>query len=429
MTTMSTLRGKGYLRHGRLLLPASVVPARRHERPVDLVPVATPAEPAEPLPVPVDQAPVVEPVSAQPDGRPDEPTGPVESVESVEKGRGRRRESADELEARLAEERRLANVQRDDALERRWAVAEHRDDMADVDADSASRARRRAEAARDEAAQADLAALYRRAAKDGERARIRADIQRSAEMRALRIAAVQRSSLWGGLPILLGFAAWSTTGVQAGMVRLLGLEPYSAGWWAAWIVEPLLIAIVAGIIVVKAVLNMSGGKTDWRANLAEWGALGTSVALNLFGGWRGGDWMSAAGEALAHSIGAIGAAVTAWLIGVVIDYASKATPWLGADRLADMGLWMPGPEDARTPIRRGKRGLETVDPEALPDAVRKVLAATKTAIESGDLPADPSAYAIYKNVMDGKGDRDRSRQVALLVAGWRPESQRGLRAV
>ncbi|MEV6693350.1 helix-turn-helix domain-containing protein [Micromonospora sp. NPDC051196] len=251
-------------------------------------------------------------------------------------------ENAEQLAARLAAERAVIDVQRTDQRERRRLSAEHKAALADITEQATSRRRARRERDRDETEGTELASLYRRAARSGTRARIRADIQRSAEVRALRVAGVRRYTLLLGLPLVAGFAAYSTPGVQRGMVTLLGLETGSAGWWTAWAVEPLLIAVAVGIILVKSALRMSGGQTDWRADVTKWGALSISVLLNLLGGWNGEHGPAAAiGEALAHSVGAIGAAVTAWLIGVIVDYASKARPWDDAPRLADLDLTAP----------------------------------------------------------------------------------------
>ncbi|WP_433530360.1 hypothetical protein ACQPYA_30045 [Micromonospora sp. CA-263727] len=242
-----------------------------------------------------------------------------------------------QLRSRLAGERALVDARREDTRARRAQDAEHRIALADVDERSAAVSRARRERARDAEETAALAALYRRAARDGERARIRADIGRSAEMRALRVALVQRVTLLAGVPILVAFGAWSTTGVQAGVARLLSLDGGSPGWWAAWVMEPALIAVVALIIIGRAVLRSSGGDTDRRADVAEWTALSMSLALNMAGGWHGSGW-DALGAALAHSLGPIGAAGTAFLIGVFIDYATNARPWQGAPRLADLDL-------------------------------------------------------------------------------------------
>jgi hypothetical protein len=253
-------------------------------------------------------------------------------------------------------------------------------------------------------------------------------------MRALRVAAVQKSSLWTGLVLLIGFGAWSTAGVHEGLVKLLHLTPGTAGWGAGWILEPLLITIVAGLIVIRAILRMSGGDVDGRARAAEAVALGGSLALNMFGGWTPdeGGWTASLAQAVAHSVGAIGAAGTAWLIGVVIDYTTRAKPWENAPRVADLHL----PQTSGTPsgrpsvlssgaasgdpIKRGKRPPVPVDRNNLPDDIRRLLDDVRAAITDGTLSPDPSGYAIYKHVMRGKGDRARSGTVAGLVAGWRP---------
>jgi hypothetical protein len=341
-------------------------------------------------------------VEAPVDGRPD----------------ARRPETAEQVRQRLADKRSRVSVAREDQLERAEEQTDHKLALADVRARAASKRRQLREQVRDEKQDAELAALHRRAAREGTRARIRADIQRSAEMRALRVELVRRSAFVVGLPILIGFAAWSTPGVQAGTVRLLGADPHSPLWWAAWLVEPLLIGVAAWIITIKSLLRNAGGDIDGRATRAKWGALGVSVALNMTGGWHGGNGvMAAIGEALAHSIGAIGAAVTAWLIGVVVDYASNAKPWDGVARLAELDVLPGSRSDA---INRGKRGADGLGTDELPDDIRTLLEAVRTAIAQGSLRPDPSAYAIHREVMGGRGDKAKASKVARLVAGWRP---------
>lgn len=243
---------------------------------------------------------------------------------------------AAQLRDRLSADRTLIAVNREHQWVSLAADSQHRIRLADV-AEFADRAKRsRRQRAKDAAEQAKLADLYRSAKSAGARARIRAEMYASAEMRALRIDRMRKVSLLAGVPVLLAFAAWSTTGVQAGVVKLLNLEHGDPSWWSAWAVEPALIAIVALIIVGRALLRTSGGDTDWRATLAEWTALGTSLALNIFGGWTGG-W-AAFGGAVAHSLGPIGAAGTAFLIGLFDSYLARAKPWDGAQRLADLGF-------------------------------------------------------------------------------------------
>ncbi|MFI6160412.1 hypothetical protein ACIA59_10730 [Micromonospora haikouensis] len=301
--------------------------------------------------------------------------------------------------------------QRTDERERRRLAAEHRDNLADLDETSTSRRRARRERDRDETEGAELAALYRRAARSGTRARIRADIQRSAEVRALRVAGVRRYALLLGLPLVVGFAAYSTPGVQRGMVTLLGLDRHTAGWWTAWAVEPLLIAIAVGIILATSALRMSGGQTDWRATTAKWGALTVSVALNLLGGWTGGRGAAGAvGEALAHSVGAIGAAVVAWLIGVLIDYASKARPWDDAPRIADLDLTAP-------PVTHPAPAVVDAPATALPVAAPADAPVTHPDDAPAQQPASPAPPAVthpatHSLTRLGAGQR-RTREVVM----------------
>lgn len=195
------------------------------------------------------------------------------------------------------------------------------------------------ELARDENDKRALARLYREAMHSGARAHVRTRILESAEMRALRIEQVRKMTLRVGVPILVAFAAWSTAGVQAGVVKLLGLATESTGWWASWSMEPALMAIVVLIIIGRAMLRSSGGATDRRADVIEGAALLTSVALNMAGGWDSHlGFGQAVGAALAHSVGPLGAAGTAYLIGVFDSYVSAARPWDGAQTLEQMGL-------------------------------------------------------------------------------------------
>lgn len=243
---------------------------------------------------------------------------------------------ARELRGKLSADRDVVAVSR----EHEWLAlaqdTQHGIRLADI-SEHAERAKRsRRQRAKDATESAKLTDLYRSAKSAGARARVRAEMYASAEMRALRIATMRKVVLIAGLPVLLAFALWSTTGVQAGVAKLLGLKEGDPSWWTAWGVEPALIALVALIIIGRAVLRTSGGDTDWRATLAEWGALSTSLALNIFGGWTSG-W-AALGGTVAHSLGPLGAAGTAFLIGLFDTYLARANPWEGAQRLSDLGF-------------------------------------------------------------------------------------------
>ncbi|MEV0727707.1 hypothetical protein [Polymorphospora sp. NPDC050346] len=317
-------------------------------------------------------------------------------------------ESAETLRAGLKEAREVIDVRREDARERRAQDVNHRVALAAVDERAAAAARARRERARDADETAALAELYRRAARSGARARVRADIERSAEMRALRVARVRQVTLLAGIPVLAAFAAWSTTGVQAGVVRLLGLEAGTAGWWAGWAMEPALITVVALIIIGRAVLRSAGGDTDWRADVAEWAALSLSLALNLAGGWHGNGFWTALGGGLAHSVGPIGAAGTAFLIGVFDSYAANARPWDNAPRLADLNLTIPAPVPV-PPVHS-----EPAAPVTLPPPVPPPVVTPTPAPEPTPVPAPPAP--VVKAVRPAKRQPSAADRVVAAIA-------------
>lgn len=264
--------------------------------------------------------------------------------------------TAQQLAATLSADREILHTRRDHRVKSRLDMVGYRDALARIREEAArrrderrlARAERRENAAaakaarrearRDRAEQRRLAELYRAAAVSGERARLAVAIRGSVEARRHRVDQVRAATLKVGLPVLAAFAAWSTVGVHAGVVGLLGAAPGSAWWWGAWFIEPALIAVVAGVIVARAVLRASGGDVDWRAHVAHWGALATSILLNLAGHWPTGLSGPEVTAAIAHSVGPLGAATVAWLIGVMDDYVTAARPEEGARTLAELGV-------------------------------------------------------------------------------------------
>lgn len=264
--------------------------------------------------------------------------------------------TAQQLAATLSADREILHTRRDHRVKSRLDMVGYRDALARIREEAArrrderrlARAERRENAAaakaarrearRDRAEQRRLAELYRAAAVSGERARLAVAIRGSVEARRHRVDQVRAATLKVGLPVLGAFAAWSTVGVHAGVVGLLGAAPGSAWWWGAWFIEPALIAVVAGVIVARAVLRASGGDVDWRAHVAHWGALATSILLNLAGHWPTGLSGPEVTAAIAHSVGPLGAATVAWLIGVMDDYVTAARPEEGARTLAELGV-------------------------------------------------------------------------------------------
>lgn len=256
--------------------------------------------------------------------------------------------TARELAARLAAERALEEARRADEVARRRAQTAHDRALRDVDEDAqqaeADRATRQAE----HAVAADLARLRRRAAAEGERARITAEMARTGEARALRLDRMRRTNLLVLLPILVGCGAWSTIGAQDGAARIMGVTSADLLWWGAWLIEPVLIGLVVRVLVVRSGLAAIRGRADGAvrrgaARIAT-AALAVSVALNVIAAlpadgpevWTWGAVLAVAGAVLAHLIGPVGAAATAHLIGELDASVAGVDPWAGAPRVADL---------------------------------------------------------------------------------------------
>ncbi|SHK20014.1 hypothetical protein SAMN05421803_11576 [Nocardiopsis flavescens] len=210
---------------------------------------------------------------------------------------------------------------RQELADRRARVAARKDDRLERFRDRARRAMDARDIRRD---------LTRdRVAADLERAKLAADISQSAEARALRVQRTRTLTLAALMPVLVAFAGWSTAGVHAGAAAMTGAQPGTAMWWMLWLLEPALIGIVGWIILCRARLESSGGTLPHEADHIMWGALAVSILLNTVGHWPAEFTGTAVGGLLAHSLGPIGAAMTAHLIGVIERGIAAARPTEG----------------------------------------------------------------------------------------------------
>ncbi|MEU4165126.1 hypothetical protein AB0E94_52660, partial [Actinoplanes sp. NPDC026670] len=179
MSTMVMHPVGGYTRRGGLLVPADVVVPIR---PDVSVPAPAAVVDAEVEGRPDDLDDLVDVVSGDPDREDQDHEDDREDQDHEDRedddregqedggragGRGWRRSpvDVDELADRLSRERDLADVRREDELARRAAASEHEIALADVRGDAAAAARRQRERIRDGKATAELAELYRRAAR------------------------------------------------------------------------------------------------------------------------------------------------------------------------------------------------------------------------------------------------------------------------
>ncbi len=267
----------------------------------------------------------------------------------------------------LARQREVAAVHRADELARLTAAAEHDRALADVAQAARLAELDRAEQQATAEADAALTRMYRQARAAGERTRIAATMARSGEARALRLERLRAANLWVLVPVLLGFATWSTTGVQQGAAWLMHAPEHSATWWALWALEPVLVGAVVWVIVVRARLASSGGRLDEQARNIAVGCLSTSILLNLAAAASTAHWHRSQipviiGAMLAHAIGPVGAAATAHLIGVIDDSIAAADPWKDAPQLAELAPQVRS--DVRSDVRPDIGGGPAADMSA-----------------------------------------------------------------
>lgn len=255
---------------------------------------------------------------------------------------------ARDLSARLAAERAAEDTRRADEIARRRAQTAHDRALRDVAEEARQAEEDRAARQAERAVAADLARLRQRAAAEGERARITAEMARTGEARALRLDRMRRTNLWTLLPVLIGCGIWSTVGAQHGAARIMGVTPADLLWWGAWLIEPVLIGLVVRVLVVRSGLAAIRGRTDGAvrrgAERIAVAALAVSVGLNVIAAlpadgpevWTWSAVLAVTGAVLAHLIGPVGAAATAHLLGELDASVAATDPWVGAPRVADL---------------------------------------------------------------------------------------------
>jgi len=348
---------------------------------------------------------------------------PVDEPEKIE----RRKSELKTRKARQGHELSLAEL-KDERVEVRSTIRERRAD-------------RREERA--------LAKLARQASVSGARARVAHDLYDSGEIRDLRIRKTRKIALIVLVPVLIAFAYWSTVGVHTGLVKLLGIGPSDPMWTGTWFVESAIMTIVVGIIIVRAVLRSAGGDLDWRATVIEWGMLSTSVALNLAGAWPEGGLLEGAAATIAHSIGPVGAMVTAVLISIIDDAVSKAKPFEGRKSISDPEIMVevsrvidpevsqdsvekvsqgPAILPAAEPIERPKVSRDSVPakrPRAVPAPVPPVV--PEASQWEGDIVPAERPEDVPVSLRDVPADRPMSRpeQFEKVVAAWEAERDAG----
>jgi hypothetical protein len=101
--------------------------------------------------------------------------------------------------------------------------------------------------------------------------------------------------MWGGIVIGLAF---TMVNVQQFAARTIGADPGSLAWWAAWLLDPTIAAILLGILIAERHVAPGQIQLERVARLAKWGLLGATYTLNCWESFARG---SVAGVVL-HSV-------------------------------------------------------------------------------------------------------------------------------
>lgn len=233
------------------------------------------------------------------------------------------------------------------------------------------------------------------------------DADPRAEARANRRGRAAILRLAGGA-IAAGVAVSSVT-AQATVTSVLGWTAAShpVGYWAAYLVDPALGALLFGLLALQALASTRGVALSEGASTAfrrvEFALFALVAALN-------------AGPSLGHLVADFGGtafmALVIHLIGpVLVGLGVYAVP----HALSVLSAI------ARATAGRGEQpqaAFSLVDAyAAVPERWHEDLQATVAAIDTGSLPTDPSGAEIHRMV---GGDAAKKKPLREAVSGYRP---------
>ncbi|QRP46897.1 hypothetical protein [Amycolatopsis sp. FDAARGOS 1241] len=311
-----------------------------------------------------------------------------------------------ELEAAAAEAERVRTLPTQRVLDRHQELAEE-EMLADLD--TAAHARRlQGKGARE---QAELEAAATSAAG-------RRKVETNVDVRALQLT--QRRRRW----TLIG---WAVLALSM-MFTCVNVQHFAAGtapawspqWLVAWGVDPLLSALVIGLLLARGDLaafgsgmGQSTGRAKWVVLGIEIGALLAALLMNVAPEFDAPHvrWQDVA----LHIVVPLAGVAAAVVLPIVQGFYAEAIT----------GLYTDPSARPQSTINLRKHAEDGPAEAELPEDVRTLLDATKQAVAAGELGTDPTGYAIYRHVMNGRGDRGRAYRVAPLVQGFRPRQVNG----
>lgn len=135
--------------------------------------------------------------------------------------------------------------------------------------------------------------------------------------------------IWGGIIVGLLFTA---SNVQAFVADTTNAVFGSLGWWAAWLVDPTIAAVLLGILIAERRVAPGQIKLDRIARVAKWVLLGMTYGANTWQAWAD---RSPAGIML-HSFPPL-----------VVFLAAEVVPGLH-DKLTGFVYWARDEADKRT---------------------------------------------------------------------------------
>lgn len=302
------------------------------------------------------------------------------------------------LEASAAEAERVRALPTARVLKRRQELAEE-EMLAELETSAHAR-RLRGKGARE---QAELEAAAASAAG-------RRTVETNVDVRALQLSRRRRRWTLIGWAVLVLCMAFTAVNVQHFAAGTAGA--WSPQWLVAWGVDPLLSALVVGLLLARgdlaafgAGISQTTGRAKWVVLGIEIGVLVAALLMNVAPEFDAAvvRWQDVA----LHIVVPLAAVATAVVLPIVQDFYATAITALytGPSAGAQTAINLPEHPNA------GPGGGE------LPEDVRMVLDATRDAIATGELAPDPTGYAIYRHVMGSRGDRGRAYRVAALVKG------------
>jgi hypothetical protein len=190
-----------------------------------------------------------------------------------------------------------------------------------------------------------------------------------------------------------------------------GAPAWSPTWLVAWGVDPLLSALVIGLLLARgdlAVLGLPIGEGRGRraVHTVEIGALAAVLVMNVAPTLTATTpWQTVC----LHIIVPLAGMAAALVLPIVQQRYAAA---IGSLYTAPSGPASGRPD---APINLPEPDVSTPGGAELSAADRKVLADVRAAVDAGELTHPPTGHAVYKRVMRGRGDKARAYRVAAAV--------------